>query len=106
MALRAKPFSLTALQFAIWVCESKMLPRPSLVQTALGAPDFSQAVGVGELDIPAIRGVGGCVVHFIDERSDLHRVWDIEFDPVRPKTVAQPAGLRRIDHVCPNHAPR
>jgi len=67
--------------------------------TALGAPDFSQTVGVGELDIPAIRGVGGSVVHFIDERSDLHRVWDIEFDPVRAKTVAQPAGLRRIDHV-------
>jgi 4-hydroxyphenylpyruvate dioxygenase len=38
-------------------------------------------------------------VHFIDEKSDLHRVWDIEFDPA-PKTKApQPAGLRRIDHV-------
>lgn len=65
----------------------------------LGAPAFSQPVGSGELDIPAIKGVGGSVVHFIDEKSDLHRVWDIEFDPV-PKTDApQPAGLRRIDHV-------
>ncbi|MBE1293395.1 MAG: TIM barrel protein [Rhodobacteraceae bacterium] len=67
--------------------------------TALGAPDFSQPVGIGELDIPAIRGVGGSVVHFIDEQSDLHRVWDIEFDPVQHKSVVQPAGLRRIDHV-------
>ena len=67
--------------------------------TALGAPDFSQPVGIGELDIPAIRGVGGSVVHFIDERSDLHRVWDIEFDPVQHKSAVQPAGLRRIDHV-------
>jgi 4-hydroxyphenylpyruvate dioxygenase len=67
--------------------------------TALGAPIFSQPVGTGELDIPAIRGVGGNVVHFIDEKSDLHRVWDIEFDPV-PRTLATPpAGIRRIDHV-------
>ena len=67
--------------------------------TKLGAPEFSQPVGSGELDIPAIKGIGGSVVHFIDEKSDLHRVWDIEFDPV-PKTEASPpAGLRRVDHV-------
>ena len=67
--------------------------------TALGAPRFSQPVGANELDIPAIRGVGGNVVHFIDEKSDLHRVWDIEFDPVPVAESTPPAGLRRIDHV-------
>ncbi len=67
--------------------------------TCLGAPAFSQRVGTGELDIPAIKGVGGSVVHFIDENSDLHRVWDIEFDPVSKSVAAQPAGLRRIDHI-------
>ncbi len=67
--------------------------------TALGAPIFSQPVGTGELDIPAIKGVGGNVIHFIDEKSDLHRVWDIEFDPVAKTQAAQPAGLRRIDHI-------
>ncbi|PSL21369.1 bifunctional sugar phosphate isomerase/epimerase/4-hydroxyphenylpyruvate dioxygenase family protein [Shimia abyssi] len=67
--------------------------------TALGTPEFSQPVGVGELDIPAIKGVGGSVVHFIDEKSDLHRVWDIEFDPVPRTEAIPPAGLRRIDHV-------
>lgn len=66
---------------------------------ALGAPRVSQPVGVGELDIPAIRGVGGNVVHFIDEKSNLHRVWDIEFNPVMAAKATQPAGLRRIDHV-------
>ncbi|WP_108838041.1 bifunctional sugar phosphate isomerase/epimerase/4-hydroxyphenylpyruvate dioxygenase family protein [Tateyamaria sp. Alg231-49] len=65
----------------------------------LGAPAFSQPVGSGELDIPAIKGVGGSVVHFIDEKSDLHRVWDIEFDPTPKACAPQPAGLRRIDHV-------
>ena len=56
--------------------------------TLLGAPHFSQPVGSGELDIPAIQGVGRSVVHFIDEKSDLHRVWDIEFDPRRPFAIA------------------
>ena len=67
--------------------------------TALGAPEFSQPVGTGELDIPAIKGVGGSVVHFIDEKSDLHRVWDIEFKPVSKAVTVPPAGLRRIDHI-------
>lgn len=67
--------------------------------TALGAPEFSQPVGTGELDIPAIKGVGGNVIHFIDEKSDLHRVWDIEFYPVAKTEATPPAGLRRIDHV-------
>lgn len=67
--------------------------------TALGAPAFKQPVGAGELAIPAIQGVGGNVVHFIDEESDLHRVWDIEFDPVSKAKAIPPAGLRRIDHV-------
>lgn len=67
--------------------------------TALGTDAFSQPVGTGELDIPAIRGVGGNVVHFIDEKSDLHRVWDIEFDLVAKTQAHQPAGLRRVDHV-------
>lgn len=67
--------------------------------TALGTELYSQPVGTGELDIPAIRGVGGSVVHFIDERSNLHRVWDIEFEPVQKTAAIPPAGLRRIDHV-------
>lgn len=66
---------------------------------ALGTPGFSQPVGVGELDIPAIKSVGGSVVHFIDEKSDLHRMWDIDFNPVSRTAATPPAGLRRIDHV-------
>jgi 4-hydroxyphenylpyruvate dioxygenase len=67
---------------------------------ALGAEPFEQAVGPGELRIPAIRGVGGGVIYFIDGNSDLARVWDIEFralDGGAP--AASGAGLSRIDHV-------
>jgi 4-hydroxyphenylpyruvate dioxygenase len=66
---------------------------------ALDADVFSQSVGPGELKIPAIRGVGGGVMHFIDGASDLARVWDIEFRPVPAPVGANDAGLVAIDHV-------
>lgn len=65
----------------------------------LGVPEFSQPVGSGELEIPAVRDIGGNIVHFIDEKSNLHRMWDIDFNPVKSTTPSQPAGLRRIDHI-------
>ena len=37
--------------------------------TALGAELFESRVAPGELDIPAIRGVGGGVIHFLDDSS-------------------------------------
>lgn len=65
---------------------------------ALGATPFSQPVGPGELDIPAIRGVGSGLLHFIDHGSDLAKVWEIEFEPA-PGGAATEAGLTRIDHI-------
>ena len=85
------------------VCDMGLRVRDAAQTVAraksLGTQDFTQSVGLGELDIPAVRGIGGSLLHFIDERSDLHRVWDIEFEPVRSTKAAPPAGLRRIDHV-------
>lgn len=66
---------------------------------AMGADPFEQAVGPGELKIPAIRGVGGGVMHFIDSRSDLARLWEIDFEPVTEAGAAVDAGLTRVDHV-------
>lgn len=65
---------------------------------ALGAAPFTQPVGPGEMDIPAIRSVGGSVLHFIDETSGLGDVWSVEF---RSKSDAGSAGagLKRVDHV-------
>ena len=65
---------------------------------ALGADLFSQPVGPGEMDIPAIRSVGGSVLHFIDEASGLADVWTVEFRPTTPDTPPS-AGLTRIDHI-------
>lgn len=66
---------------------------------ALGAATFTQPVGPGELSIPAIRGVGGGVMHFIDDKTDLSKVWDIEFKPVEAASTGKDAGLHRIDHL-------
>jgi 4-hydroxyphenylpyruvate dioxygenase len=66
--------------------------------TALGAQMFEQPVAEGELKIPAIRGVGGGLIYFLDGRSELGRVWDVEF--VREtKSDTSSAGLTTIDHV-------
>lgn len=64
---------------------------------ALGAEPFEQVRGPGELAIPAIRGVGGGVIYFIDS-GELARVWDIEFESL-PATDVRGAGLVSIDHI-------
>src|SRR5262245_724017 len=60
---------------------------------------FRQAVGPGELEIPAVRGLGGSLVYFIDPKTDLARVWDIEFRPVADGSSTGDAGLQRVDHL-------
>ena len=62
---------------------------------------FQQAVGPGELEIPAVRGLGGSLVYFTDPKSDLARVWDIEFVATAGDPVAKhsPAGLSVVDHI-------
>jgi 4-hydroxyphenylpyruvate dioxygenase len=59
---------------------------------------FRQPVGPGELDIPAVRGVGGSLVYFLDSSTDLGRVWEIEFDDIGEDGV-KGAGLTRVDHI-------
>ncbi len=69
---------------------------------ALNIPSYRSAVGPGELDIPAVRGLGGSLIYFTDSRSELGRVWEIEFETVAPV----PAGpLARIDHLAQSMNP-
>ncbi len=62
---------------------------------------FRQPVGPGELEIPAVRGLGGSLLYFIDQSSELGRVWDIEFKPTGEVSAAAlaGAGLTGIDHI-------
>ncbi|HEX2888037.1 sugar phosphate isomerase/epimerase and 4-hydroxyphenylpyruvate domain-containing protein, partial [Vineibacter terrae] len=61
---------------------------------------FRQAVGPGELEVPAVRGLGGSLVYFVDPKSELARVWDIEFAaPDGGPAPGADAGLTRVDHI-------
>ncbi|WP_224816081.1 bifunctional sugar phosphate isomerase/epimerase/4-hydroxyphenylpyruvate dioxygenase family protein [Hasllibacter sp. MH4015] len=62
---------------------------------ALGASPFLQPRQTGEMDLPAIRGLGGSVLHFVD--GGTLQVWDVEFDPVA--SSGPDAGLIAVDHV-------
>ena len=60
---------------------------------------FRQGVGPGELEIPAVRGLGGSLVYFVDRTSAPSGIWDVDFDPVAPGPGAREAGLVRFDHI-------
>jgi len=64
----------------------------------LGIKEHSQSVSVGELKIPAINGVDGSVIHFIDQKSNLFQLWNLDFNYLDPEPT-QPSGLRSIDHI-------
>lgn len=65
---------------------------------ALGAEPFAERRGRGELHVPAIRGIGGGVIYFVDGKSELAGIWDVEFETTATDTTTA-AGLSRIDHV-------
>ena len=58
---------------------------------------FRQAVGPGELDIPAVRGVGGSLLYFVDDKTELGRLWDVDFETL--DDAAPSAGLTTFDHL-------
>src|SRR5579863_7576221 len=59
---------------------------------------FRQAVGPGELNIPAVRGVGGSLLYFLDGKTELGRLWDVDFEPTATNGD-HGAGLTRFDHL-------
>jgi 4-hydroxyphenylpyruvate dioxygenase len=73
---------------------------PGTVDRAVRLLDhpFQQPVGPGEMNIPAVRGLGGSLLYFIDHQSGLYRLWDADFEPV-DDDGANDAGLLNIDHV-------
>ena len=60
---------------------------------------FRQQVRPGELEIPAVRGLGGSLIYFVDPTSELKAVWEIEFDAVSESGKNADAGLTGVDHV-------
>ncbi len=61
---------------------------------ALQARTFYQPVGPGELEIPAIRGVGGSLLYFLEQAG---KNWDLDFEPLRSDAAAD--RLDAVDHI-------
>ncbi|NTJ44726.1 sugar phosphate isomerase/epimerase and 4-hydroxyphenylpyruvate domain-containing protein [Agrobacterium larrymoorei] len=66
---------------------------------ALGAEPFEQPVREDEMKIPAIRGLGGGLIYFIDGKTALGRFAEIDFKPVSEDADNTTAHLAHIDHV-------
>jgi 4-hydroxyphenylpyruvate dioxygenase len=64
---------------------------------SLLATPFRQPVLKGELEIPAIRGVGGSLIYFLDRGTEFGDVWNVEFD--RVEELGSEAGITVIDHI-------
>jgi 4-hydroxyphenylpyruvate dioxygenase len=61
---------------------------------------FQQTTRPDELDVPAVRGVGGSLLYFTDPKSELAHIWDREFGPTRESgSDANGVGLHDVDHI-------
>ena len=61
---------------------------------ALKARTYYQPVGPGELEIPAIRGVGGSLLYFLEATG---KNWDLDFEAHRGDAAA--GRLDAVDHI-------
>ena len=67
---------------------------------SLGAEPHLGSVGPMELNIPAIVGIGGSLIYFVD-RYGGPSIYDVDFKPVKVQPVER-AGLLQIDHLTHN----
>jgi 4-hydroxyphenylpyruvate dioxygenase len=67
---------------------------------SLGARPHTGAVGPMELNIPAIEGIGGSLIYFVDRYGE-QSIYDVDFKPV-PVQPLENAGLLEIDHLTHN----
>ncbi|CBV42145.1 4-hydroxyphenylpyruvate dioxygenase [Halomonas elongata] len=70
-----------------------------------GAKAVESQVGPGEVGIPAVEGIGGSLLYFVDHQVDGEgrTIYDIDFEPI-PGTSASDnsAGLQVLDHLTHN----
>ena len=69
---------------------------------ALGAELHPGQAGPMELNIPAIRGIGGSLIYFVDRYQDV-TIYDVDFNFLPgEERHARGTGLTRIDHLTHN----
>lgn len=69
----------------------------------LGAETCNTQVGPMELSIPAIRGIGGSVIYFVDRYGDDLSIYDIDFIYLEGVDRNPPGfGFQTVDHLTHN----
>ncbi len=71
---------------------------------AQGAEAYQSEIGVMELNIPAIQGIGGSVIYFVDRYGD-HSIYDVDFvfyPDYQVSIAANQVGLISLDHLTHN----
>ncbi|WNO52929.1 4-hydroxyphenylpyruvate dioxygenase [Stakelama saccharophila] len=67
-----------------------------------GATEVKGKNGPGELDIPAIEGIGGANLYLVDKHGE-QTIYDTDFEPVEgAKPNQNSAGLETLDHLTHN----
>ena len=69
----------------------------------LGAKPVETKVGPMELNIPAVEGIGGSLLYFVDRYGEKGSIWDVDFRWTgEPDPKPEGAGLFYIDHLTHN----
>lgn len=70
---------------------------------SLGAEPCEGAIGPGELAIPAVRGIGGSLLYFVDRYGEKGSIWDVDFEWLGERGPhPEQAGLYYLDHLTHN----
>jgi 4-hydroxyphenylpyruvate dioxygenase len=72
---------------------------------SLGAKPVESRVGPMELNIPAIEGIGGSLLYFVDRFGPKGSIWDVDFVPLDGHTLDERpngVGFTVIDHLTHN----
>ncbi len=67
----------------------------------LGAEPHHGRVGPMELNIPAIRGIGGSLIYLVD-RAENSSIYDVDFKPLEGLPPDPGVGLGEVDHLTHN----
>ncbi|GEK47424.1 4-hydroxyphenylpyruvate dioxygenase [Bisbaumannia pacifica] len=72
---------------------------------ANGAEAAENPVGPGEVGIPAVKGIGGSLLYFVDDKLDDQgrTIYDIDFEAIDGRTPQDNSvGLKVLDHLTHN----
>ncbi|MFG6136848.1 4-hydroxyphenylpyruvate dioxygenase [Halomonas sp. B23F22_10] len=70
-----------------------------------GATPVEVPVGEGEVGIPAVEGIGGSLLYFVDDKLDGEgrSIYDIDFTPIEGRSARDHSvGLQVLDHLTHN----